>query len=670
MLLSVLAGCDASTPAVVPASDEPAAQLAGLAARLGAYEDQRRAAFDPEAASPWSASAGDEPWAIAAIDAGSAVGVLRGRDALVLLDASGAERDRLDGLDDPVAVTVDDAGWIHALGSRGELWRVRVDGGGFAQMTRSRAPGAGQGRAVLAAPPGLLIAQGDAIVSLADGGTVPSAELVRCGGPIGLASAGGLVAAPCLFDRGLALAELAPGGATVVRTGHVVHDGPLWSAAVAAAGGRWIVAAGGVEDHPLDRSDGFGYVDPHVFVLEVSACDTGLCTRRIAAINVGEWGVVMPKWVDVAVHDESIALTMSGYGGERLTRVDVGFDGHLGEPSHVAVAPGLRQLARVGAGWLGANPLLDRWVRIDDDGTTRLVTPPGTGPARDVEVRVGEALFFTTLLTPGAQSTGMRSRFTCETCHFEGTVDGRVHYTGRADIHAATKPLLGLFVNRPHFSRALDRTLAVMVDNEFDVANRGSALGPHFHVSPAELPWLAELGVTEAMGPEALRRAFMAFFIAFDHETSPAVVGRTELTSLELEGARLFAEHCEGCHRARTVADDPGTRVPPSRWPALVLSASGPLVWASEARVRTGVEPYVHPEGARVTSLRRLALKRPYFTNGSARSLDEVLERVRLRPEFAHHPSDAAPSGATAPPRDHALDEAARRALRAFLVLL
>ena len=368
----------------------------------------------------------------------------------------------------------------------------------------------------------------------------------------------------------------------------------------------------------------------------------------------------MPKWVGVEVVGDMAALTISGYGSDRLTRVEVGLDGQLGVPKHQTVAPGLRQLARVGQGWLGANPLLDRWVRIGDDGDVALVVPPGPPDARDPSVRVGEALFFTTLLAPGAQSIGQRSRFTCETCHFEGTVDGRVHYTGRADIHAATKPLVGLFVNRPHFSRALDRTLAVMVDNEFEVANRGSSLGALFTVSPADIPWLGALGVEVPLGPEALRRAFMDFFVAFDHETSPMVRARTDLTPTERRGAELFALHCESCHQARTITDDPSTRVSPAGWAALVLSARGPLVWASEARVRTGIEPYVHPEGARVTSLRRLGLKRPYFTNGSARSLDQVLARVRLRPDFSHSGSDPG----------NGLDADSRRALRAFLVLL
>jgi hypothetical protein len=673
LLLASLAACDAPGPGGAHVSAEPdrgpGEPTVEIAAHLAAYEQARHQSYDPIAATPWSASAGDEPFAIAALDDAHAVGVLRGRDALVLLAADGREQARVAVADDPVAVVVDAKRMIHVLASGGELTSVRASGDELGTPTRVRVPDLERGRDLALVPSGLLVADalGDRVlgVPMVGGAMRGTTKLTDCGGPIDLDHDAGLVAAVCLFDRGLALAELDAAGKRTVRSGRVVHEGPWWSVDVAPHDGGWIVAGGGVEDHALDRTNGFGFVDPYVFVVHVTRCGTELCTRRIAAINVGEHGVVMPKWVDLAMETDRARLVVAGAGGETMIQLEVGLDGHVGTPTPIAVAPGLRQLARIGDGWLGANPLLDAWVRIDDDGDHRLAYPPGESRVRDVDVRVGEALFFTTLLTPGGESTGMRSRFTCETCHFEGTVDGRVHFTGREDIHAATKPLLGLFVNRPHFSRALDRTLAVMVDNEFAVANKGGSqvdaeARAQFSVSPEQTPWVAELGVDAPLQPEALRRAFMAFFVAFDHEPSPRVQARTGLSMLEQRGAELFATHCESCHQARTVTDDARTRTDAAKWPALVLSPRGPLVWASETRVRTGILPYVHPEGARVTSLRRLWLKRPYFTNGSARTLDDVLSRVRLRPDFAHAGGDAG-SG---------LDADARRALHAFLVLL
>jgi cytochrome c peroxidase len=64
----------------------------------------------------------------------------------------------------------------------------------------------------------------------------------------------------------------------------------------------------------------------------------------------------------------------------------------------------------------------------------------------------------------------------------------------------------------------------------------------------------------------------------------------------------------------------------------------------------------VHEEGTRITSLRRLALKPRYFTNGSAATLEDVLAR------FAEGEHDGA--------RRASLSAETRRALLAFLRLL
>jgi hypothetical protein len=103
--------------------------------------------------------------------------------------------------------------------------------------------------------------------------------------------------------------------------------------------------------------------------------------------------------------------------------------------------------------------------------------------------------------------------------------------------------------------------------------------------------------------------------------------------------------------------------VPAAGWEALVLSEAGPIVWARDGYEKTGVEPYVHAEGARPTSLRRAVAKRPYFTNGSARSLEEVVRGVRFGSDGAFFHDGAAP-GAAALSDEDATD------LLAFLRLL
>jgi hypothetical protein len=277
---------------------------------------------------------------------------------------------------------------------------------------------------------------------------------------------------------------------------------------------------------------------------------------------------------------------------------------------------------------------------------------------------VGEALFFTNLMSPWNKSEGRLSRFTCEACHFEGYVDGRTHHTGRGEIHATTKPLLGLFNNRPHFSRALDPDLAIMVTNEFRAAGAKSDHDPWFAAAETPIRWLSVLGASpEDLDAIGLRRSLMAFLMDFTHRPNPDVIGRTAFDEKERRGAEVFQSRgCERCHEARLSADDPATRVPFEKWETLVMSREGPIVWGSDGYRKTGVEPYVHELGSRTPSLRRLYKKRPYFTNGSAKSLAEALERVRFRGEETWH--DQAPEGA------EGLSTEEVEALLAFLDLL
>jgi hypothetical protein len=230
-------------------------------------------------------------------------------------------------------------------------------------------------------------------------------------------------------------------------------------------------------------------------------------------------------------------------------------------------------------------------------------------------------------------------------------------------VRATTKPLLGLLSNRPHFSRALDPDLTTMVDNEFSVAGAKSEHDPWFFLSVDDFPWLRHLSVeNDMLGPESLRQALMTFFMDFTHRPNPSVVGRLRFTDSERGGAAVFRDRCERCHEARLVADDPTSREPFEKWEERVMAAQGAIVWAHAEYAKTGVLPYVTENGARVVSLRRLYKKFPYFTNGSAKSIQEVLDRVAFDGSLFFH--EGAPEGATR------LSEEEKTELAAFLDLL
>ncbi|MGC4091876.1 MAG: hypothetical protein QM756_29130 [Polyangiaceae bacterium] len=117
------------------------------------------------------------------------------------------------------------------------------------------------------------------------------------------------------------------------------------------------------------------------------------------------------------------------------------------------------------------------------------------------------------------------------------------------------------------------------------------------------------------------------FSAQFEPRANPRSAGRSEFTPEQRRGAELFEHHCESCHAARFASDDPATRAPPERWQSLLFDGKGSLIWARGDYEFTGVLPYVGPRGTRIAALRRTVDKFPYFTNGSAHSLSQVVAR-------------------------------------------
>jgi hypothetical protein len=679
----------ACTRASGQAREEPAAP--DPLAPLAAWENQTRAHTDFAHAPASDVSLGPDPYVVRALpasraggaaDAGAArvprfVGVLRGRGALVELDDALAEVARLPAPESPGGLAVAGDGEVFTVGelsnrvARYRDVRGRLEPAGFVVLDGVRAM-----RDVAAGPEGVVyvVEEHDGrLVTFAPpsgGGVAPVAreDLSICHGPVRVARVARSLVVDCVVDHSIVIRPVDRRGYPQ-STGEVriVHDGPMWGMDAVAQGDDLWVAVGGVEDHPLDRTQGsFGFVDSFVWLYRVS----GGQPREVAEINTSERGLVTPKALKLGFGPSGAPeLVVAAYGSDRLATIDWTDREALSPPAIAtrAVPPGSASIVDGGAGsWVIANPLLDAWVRVGGEPAsppTIVPVPDDGAQPRSEAARLGEALFFTTLMAPWDKSDGRLSRFTCETCHFEGYVDGRTHHTGRADVHATTKPLVGLFNNRPHFSRALDPDLTTMVNNEFRVASANSGHDSWFSLTRADFPWIRDLGVEDAVvPPERLRAALMTFFMAFGHRPNPSVAGRTSWTDAERSGAVVFQHKCEGCHEARLVTDEAKTRQPFDAWEPLIFSRADPMVWAHADYARTGVTPYVNEQGARVVSLRRLYKKYPYFTNGSAKSVSDVLDRVRESgTEFFHEGGPKAAASLSAEEKDD---------LRAFLDLL
>jgi cytochrome c len=657
----------------------PADAIADARARLAQFESSRRSVSDFAHLAPANRSHGADPYALARLDAQHVVGVLRGASAVVLLDAGLRELQRIEVAGSAIAVAVTAAGecWIAGEAS-GALLRFHFDGQRLTSAGRLEVPGIRGVRALAAGPPGILYAltaQDGKLLTVEPGREDPVREVRLVGhGPLSIKRIGSLLIVDLLLDHSLVVYRLDARGAVGEERARVRHDGPIWGFdAVELADGQLLLAAAGVEDRALERSDGaFGYIDSFVFgyLLPKSGALRPLWQR-----NVSELGVVTPKAPLLAIDGSHARVFVSGFGSDRA--LELYFEATSAEAPRVQSEPffpGTHAGLRLPSGEIAfADPLLDAWLLRPAAGERAepaelIAVTAEQAPRSTSEERLGEALFFTTLIAPANSSEGKLSRFSCETCHFEGYVDGRLHSTGRGELRVATKPLRGLFNNRPHFSRALDANLATVSHHEFRVAGEGSQQEPWFEIRAEDYPWLERLGVyEEVLGPEALRRALMAFLMGFTHTANPTVTGRERFDAEEQRGAALFRERCMSCHAARLQSDIPESALPFEAWPRAIFSPEGAIVWASADYRKTGVTPYVHELGTRVPSLRRAAAKWPHFTNGSADTLLDVVRRARFDAErFLHDGSstDQAPFDL----RSFTPDEA--RAVTAFLELL
>ena len=648
-------------------------------------ETEQRARTDFEKLAPSSRALGANPYAVIALPEGDGrmsaprfAGVLRGDSAVVVLDDAAREVSRAETVVSANALAALPDGRLFVVGDiEPRVLRYRLIGGRLVTDGDISIPEAWSLRAVAADARTLFVADfwGDRLYSksLATGTPDgPMASQPLCGGPIRLALTEHFLGVVCLFDHSIVLFERDATGLATREIKRITHDGPIFGFSLLERGDELFVAAGGVEDHPLDRRDkAFGYVDSFAYLYRL---DAGRRLERLFALNTSELGVVTPKIAKLALDGANVLVTVMGYASAPWLDIEWR-QGSWDEPSgpriraEYAGVPGCSDVVFTSGGrrMLCANPLLDAWVTStsgsDGPGVHAVQRAGPTGPSPTE--RLGEALFFTTLMAPDATSAGRRSRFTCETCHFEGGTDGRVHHSGRGDIRVSTRPLLGLFNDAPYFSRAHDADLTSVSHNEFNVANRGNPVDPWFSLTKGRFPWLGELGVSaDSVEPLELRRALLVFLARFSHAENPLAVRRPpprRFNDEERRGAEVFRARCAGCHAARLVARDAKTEIPFERWEELVLSREGPIVWSNGEYAKTGVLPYVDPKGTQTPSLRRLYLKRPYLTNGSARTLDELLAGVRFSEgEFSHAPPEASPTA-----RDLSVDE--RQKLIAFL---
>jgi cytochrome c peroxidase len=158
------------------------------------------------------------------------------------------------------------------------------------------------------------------------------------------------------------------------------------------------------------------------------------------------------------------------------------------------------------------------------------------------------------------------------------------------------------------------------------------------------------------LSPDEVRAALVAYMVRIPPEPSPFVTPRRRsFDRTQRAGLTLFRERCAGCHQL--VGDSAQhDRVPARDLERRLLAGEVAL---TDARLHNVGTPILGDGGNNPPSLRGVWEAAPYFSDGSARTLEDVLRRTDPDEPAVHSPENA-----TRPP---AFTASERAALLAFL---
>ncbi|HZL20481.1 MAG TPA: c-type cytochrome [Polyangia bacterium] len=359
-------------------------------------------------------------------------------------------------------------------------------------------------------------------------------------------------------------------------------------------------------------------------------------------------------------------------GGGMLAIVGAGSDNLLLVPAHearlqdaIVVPVGANPSAVIalpGARFVTADRLSDTltFVSIDQpvgvESTLELAPPGRPSPAER-----GELLFYSRALVPHNVADGPLSLYTCAACHDDGHIDGRRHPAKLNRFFSTTSTCRGLGNTAPYLRLGNQATIDVFADNIVATHAQGAERDPaHFDQYSVRLRLREGGGWTSAtLSPAQVRTALARYMERIPVEPSPfAAPGARSLSAQARRGLSLFRQGCAGCHQ---LVDDTalGHHVPEAELETRLLA--GQVALTSPGRYAVGT-PVLGEGGNNPPSLRGVWDAAPYFSDGSARTLEEVLRRTDPGGSAVHAKENAA--------RPPALSAEDRAALLAFLRVL
>ena len=148
------------------------------------------------------------------------------------------------------------------------------------------------------------------------------------------------------------------------------------------------------------------------------------------------------------------------------------------------------------------------------------------------------------------------------------------------------------------------------------------------------------------LSPDAVRVALAAYLTKIPVEPSPffpapaaAPAVRRSLDEGARRGLAVFRDNCAGCHRLVAATRDVRAVTAPRELESRLLA--GALALTSVGQYDVGT-PVIGVGGNNPPSLRGVWAAAPYFSDGSAATLEEVVRRTDPNASKVHAPDNAA----------------------------
>lgn len=440
------------------------------------------------------------------------------------------------------------------------------------------------------------------------------------------------------------------------------------------------------EDRPVDRSGPFvGGMDSVVLALSgtehgasLPFADPGSGRRR--QINLSDRRAPLAKLDAVAFAPASGRLALVGAATDNVLLTDLPSElfasdlhrdrapANRPQATPDALVAALAAETRQALLPTGNNPVAvsflpdGRLATADRLGDTiSLLSPRGSQervvvgqPARSRPIELGEILFFSRALVPHNVATGERSLYACSGCHDDAHVDGRLHPARQNRFYSMTKTCRSIGNTQPYLFLGEVADVPAFAANLVATHAQGSERGAGFDRYSTTLQLQSTSGRTQnkRLRPDEIRAAMSAYLATIPPEPSPFVpFGSTTLPAAARAGLAVFKRACAGCHR---LSRTPDSEVGPVGEELERSLLRGELSLTSPGLHDVGIKQ-IGPGGNNAPSLRGVWDNAPYFSDGSARTLEDVLARSSLDP---HSPSSHAAAG---------VPEEERAALLAFL---